>query len=65
MYIVGAEFRINFKDGTVQTVKLLELSDLEHFLTYDLVDSEPSVKVMSAIHTIRLRRVTAVCLVVC
>lgn len=58
---VGASFTVTFKDGTVQQWKLLELSDLEHFLTYDLIESEPAVGVLSAIHTIRLRRVSAVC----
>lgn len=40
---------------------IVRTADLKHFLTYDLIESEPAATVMSAIHTIRLRRVTAVC----
>lgn len=55
---VGSQRRITYSDGTDQTVKLLELSDLEYFLTYDVIQSEPAVTVTSALHTLRLRRVT-------
>lgn len=42
----------------MQTLKVVELSDLEYFVTYDLIASEPAVNVTSAIHTIRLHEVT-------
>ncbi|KAI3647778.1 hypothetical protein MP228_007999 [Amoeboaphelidium protococcarum] len=56
---VGSQRKITYVDGTVQTVRVLELSDVENFVTYEVVSSEPAVQVSSAIHTIRLRRVTA------
>ncbi|KAI8899974.1 hypothetical protein BC833DRAFT_583540 [Globomyces pollinis-pini] len=49
---------INYKDGTVQKVKVVELSDLQYFITYDVIESNPPVTMMSAIHTIRLRRIS-------
>jgi hypothetical protein len=47
-----------YKDGTLQRIKLMELNDATHTLTYDVITSEPPVPYSSAIHTIRLRRVT-------
>lgn len=55
---VGSHRRVTYKDSAVQTYKVLELSDLEHFITYDVIACEPPVSVSSAIHTINLRRIT-------
>jgi len=57
---VGGIRRVTYRDGTVQRVKLVELSDAEHSVTYDVIESVPAVRYLSAIHTIRLRRVTSV-----
>ncbi|KAG0233076.1 hypothetical protein BGW42_006566 [Actinomortierella wolfii] len=46
------------EDGSVQQVKIVELSDLGHFLSFDFIQSEPAVGYMSALHTIHLRKVT-------
>ena len=43
----------------MQELRLAELSDLKYYVTYDLLASEPAVSVSSALHTIRLHRVTA------
>ncbi|KNC77137.1 hypothetical protein SARC_10396 [Sphaeroforma arctica JP610] len=55
---VGGTITLTFKDDTVQVVKILEISDYLHTLTYELVSSEPAISVMSAIHTIKLNKVT-------
>jgi len=55
---VGSVRVITYKDGTTQRVKLLELSDATHTITYELIESKPAITVMSAVHTITLRRVT-------
>lgn len=57
---VGGVRRVTYRDGTVQRLKLGELSDAEHRLTYEVIESTPPVPYLSAIHTIHLRRVTSV-----
>lgn len=56
--LVGSQRRVTYKDGATQLYKVLELSDLNHFVTYDVIQSEPAVSYSSAIHTIKLRRIT-------
>jgi hypothetical protein len=55
---VGSLRRVTFKDGTLQVFHLLELSDLHHSVTYDIIESHPAITVMSAVHTISLKRVS-------
>jgi nucleoside-diphosphate kinase len=55
---VGSIRTITYSDKTVQRVKLVELSESERKLSYELIESIPAVSVMSAVHTWRLRRVT-------
>jgi len=55
---VGGVRRVIYKDGTLQRIKLMELNDATHTLTYDVITSEPPVPYSSAVHTIRIRRVT-------
>jgi len=55
---VGSERRVVYKDGTVQLLKLTELNDATFTVTWDVIMSEPSVSYSSAVHTVRLRRVT-------
>ncbi|ORZ21786.1 hypothetical protein BCR41DRAFT_385228 [Lobosporangium transversale] len=56
---VGSTRKISFHDGAVQEVKIVELSDLTHSVSYDFIEAEPAVDFMSALHTISLRKVTA------
>jgi len=56
--LFGGVHVIKYKDGTSQTIQVVEFSELHHFITYNVVVSEPSVKYTSAVHTIRLRPVT-------
>jgi len=55
---VGSIRNVTYKDKTVQRVKLVELSENEHKLSYELIESIPAVSVLSVVHTWRLRRVT-------
>ncbi|GJJ76888.1 hypothetical protein EMPS_09247 [Entomortierella parvispora] len=56
---VGSTRTISFNDGAVQEVKVVELSDLAHFVSFDFIEAQPPVGFMSALHTISLRRVTS------
>jgi len=55
---VGGVRKITYADKTVQSIKLTELSDATHSITYELIESKPAITVMSAVHTINLRRIT-------
>lgn len=57
---VGAVIRVTYADGTVQRLKLTELSDAQNSVSWDVEESIPAVTVMGASHTIKLRRVTDV-----
>ncbi|KAI9324643.1 hypothetical protein DFJ73DRAFT_233443 [Zopfochytrium polystomum] len=55
---VGSVRTITYKDGTVEHHRILELSDLNTSLSYEIFASNPPAKVMGAVHTITLRPVT-------
>jgi nucleoside-diphosphate kinase len=55
---VGSFREVNYSDKTRQKLKLVELSDASTTLTYELIESTPAVKYMSAVHTWKLRRIT-------
>jgi len=55
---VGAIRKVTYTDNTVQRIKLLELSDAQRFLTWEVIESVPAISYSGAIHTIQLRRVT-------
>ncbi|KAJ3132546.1 hypothetical protein HK100_005242 [Physocladia obscura] len=55
---VGSVRIVHFKDGSVQKFKILELSDLEHFVTYEIIESSVPTLVLAAHHKIRLQKVT-------
>jgi hypothetical protein len=57
---VGAVVRVTYKDGTVQRLKVVEISDAGYSVSWDVVESIPAVTVMAATHTVKLRRVTDV-----
>ncbi|KAF9187923.1 hypothetical protein BGZ51_000943 [Haplosporangium sp. Z 767] len=56
---VGSTRKVSFNDGAVQEIKIVELSDLAHFVSFDFIEAQPPVDFMSALHTISLRKVTA------
>mmetsp|Transcript_25379 Transcript_25379/g.40715 ORF Transcript_25379/g.40715 Transcript_25379/m.40715 type:complete len:189 (+) Transcript_25379:108-674(+) len=55
---VGGLRIVQYKDNIKQTYKVLELSDIHHTITYDLIESSPSVSFSSAVYTISLKRIT-------
>ncbi|KAI8616073.1 hypothetical protein BC830DRAFT_1228559 [Chytriomyces sp. MP71] len=55
---VGSIRVVYFKDGSVQKYQIREISDLEHFVTYEVIESSVPTLVLAAYHTIRLRKVT-------
>ncbi|KAH8927868.1 hypothetical protein BT69DRAFT_1346999 [Atractiella rhizophila] len=48
-----------FKDGTKTTFKLEEYSQLDHFVTYSAISSDPPLGFSSALSTIRLYPITS------
>ncbi|KAK3933483.1 hypothetical protein QBC46DRAFT_359619 [Diplogelasinospora grovesii] len=48
-----------FKDGTVLQVKQDEHSNLDHFITYSVINSEPALAYSSVVSTIRCWPVTS------
>jgi len=57
-HTVGTIRKVTYRDGSVQRVKLQELSDAQRFVTWEVVASDPPVTYSSVIHTVKLRRVT-------
>lgn len=55
---VGSVRTVTYKDGTTQKIKLVELSDLKRQVSWDLIESNPAIKVLSVSWTVRLRPVT-------
>jgi len=55
---VGSVVKVTYKDGTIQKLKVVELSDSTYAVSWELEESIPAVTVSGAHHTIRLRRVT-------
>lgn len=55
---VGSTRTVTYKDKTVQKLRVTELSDAKHAISWDLVESVPAHHVMSASYSIRLRPVT-------
>jgi len=56
---VGSVRKVLYKDNTSQTIKLIELSDTNRFVSWDLISSSPPAHVLSASYTLHLRNVTA------
>jgi hypothetical protein len=55
---VGAVRRITFVDGTVQRVRLLELSDHSRSLSWEIIESIPAISYLAATHRIAIKPVT-------
>jgi len=55
---VGGVREILYKDNTKQSLRLLELSEAQRFVTWDVIASLPALTYSSVIHTVKLRRVT-------
>jgi len=55
---VGAVRKVQYKDNTVQRIRLVELSDSQRYVTWEVIESTPAVTYSSVVHTVRVRRVT-------
>jgi hypothetical protein len=55
---LGSTHKLSFKDGTVWTIVVCELSDLSKTLSFELITSDPDAAISAAIHTIRVQKVT-------
>jgi len=55
---VGAVVKVTYKDKTVQRLHISEISDATHSVSWEMLESQPAVLIMSVVHTIKLRRVT-------
>ena len=56
--IVGSLVKVTFKDGSKWTYCINEISDLNHRVIYELVETDPKCTVTSAMNEIRLHCVT-------
>ena len=55
---VGATRETKWKSGEVQRHRLIELSDQNYRVTWELIDSEPASEVLATITTVSLYRVS-------
>ncbi|KAI9004974.1 hypothetical protein DFJ74DRAFT_692209 [Hyaloraphidium curvatum] len=55
----GSTRTVEYKDGSNQVIRLVELSDLTPSLSWELVTATPAPSYLGANHTITLHRVTA------
>mmetsp|Transcript_53517 Transcript_53517/g.61407 ORF Transcript_53517/g.61407 Transcript_53517/m.61407 type:complete len:149 (+) Transcript_53517:68-514(+) len=50
--------KITYKDGHTWSYRINEISDLNHYISFELVEAEPKATVTSIHHSIKLMRVT-------
>jgi len=55
---VGSVFEIGYKDGSVWTYRILEISELRHTIAYELIEANPSIEFTSKVTRIKLFKVT-------
>ena len=55
---VGARLEVVWSDKAVWKVLITEISDLNHFISYELVEAEPPLGTSSLQATISMKRVT-------
>ena len=55
---VGSHLQITWTDGAHWQIHITEISDINHFISYELVEAEPPLGTSSLQATIRLLRVT-------
>jgi hypothetical protein len=56
---VGSVVKLTFKDGTSQRLRRLELSELDHFVSWELLESIPEVSYLSTVSSISLKSITS------
>ena len=55
---IESEVKVTFKDKAEWTFKILEISELHAFITYELVMAEPPIDASSVLSSIKLHKVT-------
>jgi len=55
---VGAHRQVTYKDGTIQTIRVTGISELDFSVSWELELSAPATAFAAQTHTVRLRRVT-------
>ena len=56
--MVGSHVQVTWNDKAVWKLLLTEVSDLHHFISYEVVDAEPHLAASSVQATIKLFRVS-------
>lgn len=55
---VGSLRRVVYKDGAEFVFRVVELSDIQHLISYELIETDATVNVSSVLHSIQLSEVT-------
>ncbi|EKU20895.1 hypothetical protein NGA_0139600 [Nannochloropsis gaditana CCMP526] len=56
---LGSTYTLHFKDGTQWGIVIVEASELHKFVSFEIISSNPSISVSSALHTFTCKPVTA------
>ncbi|GAB5034700.1 bet v1-like protein [Nannochloropsis oceanica] len=56
---IGSTYTLHFKDGTAWGIVIMEASELHKSVSFELVSSNPSISVSSALHKLSCKPVTA------
>lgn len=55
---VGSIFEVEYKEGSVWTFRLVEISETKRVLSWELISAEPQITFSSLLTTVRLYQVT-------
>lgn len=55
---LGSLRRVVYKDGAEFVFRLVELSDIQHTVSYELIETDSTVNVSGVLHTIQLTEIT-------
>lgn len=55
---LGSLRRVVYKDGAEFVFRLVELSDIQHTVSYELIETDATVNVSGVLHTIQLTEIT-------
>jgi hypothetical protein len=55
---VGSLRHVTYKDGAEFVFRIVEMSDVQHLVAYELIETDATVNVSSVLHTIQLFEVT-------
>lgn len=56
--MVSSQVQIEYQDGAIWVIRLMEISDINNCLIYEVISAKPELEVTSIMGTIRLMRVT-------